>query len=79
MDAIKISQLGTQRTRHLARHILKAEWTIGDRWIVTGGMGMHIVIAGTYGQPRTFKCDGEHCSEAKDGACSHILAVMEAM
>jgi len=54
-------------------------WLEGDRWLVSGGRENHIVIAGTFGIPKSFMCDCSNQDRAKDNLCSHVIAVMREM
>lgn len=56
-----------------------ANWIRDDTWHVVGGDNPHVVIAGTYNKPETFKCDCSVSASRADHLCCHILAVMREM
>lgn len=69
---------GSQKSRQYSKR-LTAMWLEGDRWLVSGGRENHIVIAGTFGIPKSFMCDCSNQDRAKDNLCSHVIAVMREM
>lgn len=69
---------GSRRMRINAKK-RTATWIESDKWIVSGGEASHIVLAGNYGKPETFKCDCGISDSRPDHLCCHILAVMREM
>lgn len=64
------THLGTRRTRNRARKLTAKEIKPGA-WLVTGGELGHGVMV----QDGGFVCDCGKQEFARDGMCSHILAV----
>jgi len=66
---------GSNRMRSNARK-RTATWIENDTWKVTGGEHEHVVTAGQYSKPETFKCDCGLPEKRTDHLCCHIFAVM---
>ena len=64
---------GNHETRRRARKLTAQELKPG-LWLVTGGeMGHGVTVNG--GDPPVYECDCNGQKDAKDGMCSHCLAV----